>query len=288
MKQGSSVSNHSFCQRGSILPSMSYSPRNARQTTRSRFVRRAGSLVGSAGIAAALVMTPAIAEAAPAIPAPAASSNSPFLQQAEKSLQAASMQVTTNARNAVWDARNALRAQATAISRGNKALEKQLHDGIDGIVEAMAPGLIAERTPKPKPKPAPEPAPKPAPKPAAKPKAQPTGCAPSARACVDLKNQRTWLQRDGKITYGPVRMASGKPGQETPKGFHYVNRKVKDEISYEFNNAPMPYATYFTHNGIAFHQGDPSIKSAGCIRMYRADAETYFNSLNVGDQVHVF
>lgn len=268
-----------------ILCTMSHSPRHALESTTTRFVRRAGSLLAGAGIATSLIVAPATAEAAPAVPSlTSASSNSPFLQQAEKSLQAASMTVTTNARNAVWDARNALRANATAIARGNKAQEKQLHDGIDGLVEAIAPGLIAERTPKPKPKPAPKPAPKP--NPASKPQQQ--GCAPSARACVDLKNQRTWLQQNGKITYGPVRMASGKPGQETPKGFHYVNRKVKDEISYEFNNAPMPFATYFTYNGIAFHQGDPSIKSAGCIRMYRGDAQTYFNTLKIGDQVHVF
>ena len=273
---------------------MSFTPRHALETKISRFTRRAGSLLAGAGIVAAMVASPATAEAAPApaLPNLTASSSSAFLQQAEKNLQAASMQLNTNARNAVWDARNALRAQATALAGANKAFEKQLHDGIDGLVEAIAPGLIAEHTPKPKPKPAPAPAPKPAPqpKPAPKPapKPQPSGCAPSARACVDLKNQRTWLQSNGKITYGPVRMASGKPGQETPKGFHYVNRKIKDEISYEFNNAPMPYATYFTNNGIAFHQGDPSIKSAGCIRMYRQDAQTYFNTLQIGDQVHVF
>lgn len=271
---------------------MSYTPRHARTSTPSRFVRRAGTVLGGAGIAAALLISPTTAEAAPAVSSLGMSSNSPFLQQAEKSIQAASMRATTNARNAVWDARNALRAQATAVSRGNAAQEKQLHEGIDGIVEAIAPGLIAERTPKPQPKPQPAPQPKPAPQPAAQPKPapqpQPTGCAPTARACVDLKNQRTWLQRNGKVTYGPVRMSSGRPGQETPKGLFYVNRKVKDDVSYEFNNAPMPFATYFTYNGIAFHQGDPSTKSAGCIRMYRADAETYFNTLQYGDQVHVF
>ena len=57
----------------------------------------------------------------------------------------------------------------------------------------------------------------------------------------------------------------GKPGQETPRGTFYVNRKVKDEISWEFGNAPMPYATYFTYNGIAFHQGDPNYLSNGCL-----------------------
>ncbi len=237
--------------------------------------RRFGSLVAAAGLAIGLLATPVTAEAQSL--SSNVSSSSPFLQQAERSLQAASMTMNNNARNAVWDVRNALRAQATALAGGNKAQEQQFHADIDRLVEGIAPGLIAERTPRPAPAPAPAPAPN-----------QPAGCAPSARACVDIANQRTWLQDNGKITYGPVRMASGKPGQDTPKGFHHVNRKVRDEISYEFDNAPMPFATYFTYNGIAFHQGDPSIKSAGCIRMYRGDAQHYFNTLRIGDQVHVF
>ena len=247
--------------------------------------RSVRALVAGVGVAAALVAAPVPAQAQPALPQVNVSS-SPFLQNAETALQAAAMQINRDARNAVWDTRNALRNTATTISGGNRAQEKQLHDGIDRLVDAIAPGLIAEKTPKPKPAPAPAPKPAPAPRPAPAP--QPGGCAPSARACVDLKNQRTWLQRGGKVSYGPVRMGSGKPGHETPKGFFYVNRKVKDEISWEFNNAPMPFATYFTFNGIAFHQGDPSIKSHGCVRMYRQDAEQYFNSLQIGDQVHVF
>ena len=80
----------------------------------------------------------------------------------------------------------------------------------------------------------------------------------------------------------------GRPGYETPRGTFYVNRKVKDEISYEFNNAPMPYSVYFTNNGIAFHQDDPYVPSAGCIHLYRADAQRYFNDLQIGDKVYVF
>lgn len=244
-----------------------------------RLARRFGSLVAATGLAIGLIATPVTAQAQPVDLSANVSSTSPFLQQAEHSLQAAAMTINNNARNAVWDVRNALRVQATNLAGGNKAQEQQFHADIDRLVESIAPGLIAERTPRPAPAPAPAPVPQPN---------QPAGCAPTARACVDIANQRTWLQENGKVTYGPVRMASGKPGQDTPKGFHRVNRKVRDEISFEFDNAPMPFATYFTYNGIAFHQGDPSIKSAGCIRMYRADAQHYFNTLRIGDQVHVF
>lgn len=113
-------------------------------------------------------------------------------------------------------------------------------------------------------------------------------CPATARACVDLANNKTWLQKDGKITYGPVTMNKGKKGEETPRGTFYVNRKVKDEVSREFDNAPMPYAVYFTNNGHAFHQGNTAYESAGCVRMERADAIHYFNNLNIGDQVYIW
>ncbi len=113
-------------------------------------------------------------------------------------------------------------------------------------------------------------------------------CPPQADACVDLAGSRSWLQENGEITYGPVQVGIGRPGYETPPGTFYVNRKVKDEISWEFNNAPMPYATYFTYNGIAFHQGDPNILSHGCVRMWRADAQKYFAELEIGDMVYVY
>ena len=115
-----------------------------------------------------------------------------------------------------------------------------------------------------------------------------TPCPPTARACVDLKNQVTWLQQNGKRTYGPVRISSGMRGQETPRGSMRVTRKVKDEISREFNNAPMPYAIYFTNNGHAFHEGNPYEASNGCIHLYHKDAVQYFHSLQLGDQVFIF
>ena len=105
---------------------------------------------------------------------------------------------------------------------------------------------------------------------------------------VDIDGRRSWLQNNGVMYYQSGLIGPGKPGQETPRGTFYVNRKVKDEISWEFGNAPMPYATYFTYNGIAFHQGDPNYLSNGCVRMYRGDAQRYFNDLQIGDKVYVF
>lgn len=115
-----------------------------------------------------------------------------------------------------------------------------------------------------------------------------TPCPASARVCVDIDGKRTWLQQNGDTSYGPVSMSPGKPGQDTPRGNFTVQYKVKDEISREFNNAPMPYAVYFTNNGHAFHQGTLDTQSAGCVRMNNQDAITYFNALNPGDQVFIY
>ncbi|MGO1948130.1 MAG: L,D-transpeptidase [Mycobacteriaceae bacterium] len=115
-----------------------------------------------------------------------------------------------------------------------------------------------------------------------------TPCPASARVCVDIDGKRTWLQQGGDTSYGPVPMSPGKSGQDTPRGSFAVQYKVKDEVSREFNNAPMPYAVYFTLNGHAFHQGTLDSQSAGCVRLNNQDAVTYFNALQPGDQVFIY
>lgn len=115
-----------------------------------------------------------------------------------------------------------------------------------------------------------------------------TPCPASARVCVDIDGKRTWLQQGGDTSYGPVSMSPGKAGQDTPRGNFTVQYKVKDEISREFDNAPMPYAVYFTNNGHAFHQGTLDTQSAGCVRLNAQDAITYFDALNPGDEVFIY
>ncbi|ANE03252.1 L,D-transpeptidase [Corynebacterium crudilactis] len=113
-------------------------------------------------------------------------------------------------------------------------------------------------------------------------------CPVSADVCVDIDGGRSWLQENGQVVYGAVPVSSGGVGQETPRGTFYINRKVKDEISYEFGNAPMPYAMYFTYNGHAFHQGNVATTSAGCVRLNQQDAIHYFNNVGIGDMVYIY
>lgn len=197
--------------------------------------------------------------------------------------------------NAVLDARDNLHNQTRNLP---PQLRGPVRQGIDNTTNFLAPGALKAREAEraraaaAKKRAAAEAAKKRAAAAAAKKRAAArkanTPCPPSARACVDLKNQVTWLQRNGKRTYGPVRISSGMPGQETPRGSMVVTRKVKDEISREFGNAPMPYSIYFTNNGHAFHEGDPYVMSNGCIHLYHKDAVQYFASLNVGDKVYIF
>jgi len=112
-------------------------------------------------------------------------------------------------------------------------------------------------------------------------------CPASARACVDLSANTTWLQSGGKIVYGPVPMLSGRPGYRTPTGTFQVYWKDKDHRSTIFNDAPMPNSVFFV-GGVAFHEGSLSVTSHGCIHLSWAASQQYWDSLSVGDTVAVF
>jgi hypothetical protein len=120
-----------------------------------------------------------------------------------------------------------------------------------------------------------------------------TPCSVTAKACVDLDSQQAWLIADGKVTRGPVKIASGGNGEETPIGHSLrVYRKDQNHKSEESrlkngDPAPMPWSVFFEDGGIAFHSGDPHRSSAGCIHLDDADAQAWFNYLQIGDQVQV-
>lgn len=119
-----------------------------------------------------------------------------------------------------------------------------------------------------------------------------TPCSASARACVDLDHQTAWLAKDGQVTLGPIRIASGGKGEETPKGTFKVLSKDKNHTTNEFplpngQPAPMPNSVFFEPGGIAFHGGDPTKASAGCIHVSSPNDLVFFNTLNVGDEVQV-
>jgi lipoprotein-anchoring transpeptidase ErfK/SrfK len=114
-----------------------------------------------------------------------------------------------------------------------------------------------------------------------------TPCTVTAKACVDLAANKAWLIDDGAVTTGPVGISHGGQGKETPTGTFQVQWKDKDHKSAEFNNAPMPYSVFFAPGGIAFHEGNPKNPSAGCVHLSHDDAVTFYDALEVGDEVQV-
>ena len=115
---------------------------------------------------------------------------------------------------------------------------------------------------------------------------KPTPCTISDGACIQLSTNQSWLVRGDKIVHGPSPITHGRRGFETPLGNFPVLRKVKDEWSRPYN-APMPWSTYFTESGIAFHEGSLDVPSHGCIHLDPAAAQYYFTNLSIGDTVQV-
>ena len=117
-----------------------------------------------------------------------------------------------------------------------------------------------------------------------------SSCPSAATACVDLNDHLTWLQSDGRITYGPVSMEPGPPGtqQATPRGtFHVLWKAGANYISTEYH-VPIPYAVFFAPGGVAFHGGSLTTPSHGCVHLDIGSARYYHDHLPAGAEVMVF
>ncbi len=138
---------------------------------------------------------------------------------------------------------------------------------------SAAPATLAPRTPVTTTTPGPRPTP------------TATPCAPTTTACIDLSANRSWLLRDGRVTYGPVPITHGRPGFRTPVGTFQVQSKKRDHVS-SIYDAEMPWSVFF-NGGVAFHEGSLAVTSHGCIHLSPAAAEAYYSTLSVGDIVQV-
>jgi len=114
-----------------------------------------------------------------------------------------------------------------------------------------------------------------------------TPCTVTARACVDLGSHEAWLINGGKVVGAAVQMMPGSSDTPTPTGTFSVLWKDKDHVSSEYKGAPMPNSVFFTNGGVAFHQGSLQEFSAGCVHLSKADSESFYDYLQVGDQVQV-
>jgi hypothetical protein len=115
-------------------------------------------------------------------------------------------------------------------------------------------------------------------------------CPPAAAACVDLGRHLTWLQSDGKVSFGPVQMEPGPPGtaNATPTGTFNVIWKGGPNVMSNTYHEPMPWAVFFAPGGIAFHAGSLTEASHGCVHLTMTDAHYYNEHLTIGAEVVVF
>jgi len=115
-------------------------------------------------------------------------------------------------------------------------------------------------------------------------------CPATATACVDLTRHITWLQANGKTTFGPVQMEPGRPGggHETPRGAFRVEWKAGPSYVSNIYHDPMPWATFFAAGGIAFHGGSLTAWSHGCVHLADSNAHYYNEHLPIGARVVVF
>jgi lipoprotein-anchoring transpeptidase ErfK/SrfK len=113
-----------------------------------------------------------------------------------------------------------------------------------------------------------------------------SSCSAAALACVDVSSQQAWLLQAGTVIYGPVPVATGKASAPTVPGTFHVTWKDLHHRSSEFHNAPMPYSVFF-NGGDAFHEGSVTVRSNGCVHLTQPAAQTFYNTLHVGDEVQV-
>lgn len=97
---------------------------------------------------------------------------------------------------------------------------------------------------------------------------------------VDKAAQRMTVDVDGTPRYTwPV--STGAAGYETPSGSHRPFRMERTHFSREWDDAPMPYAMFFTQQGHAIH-GTNHVRSLGravshgCVRLSVRNAATLF------------
>lgn len=90
------------------------------------------------------------------------------------------------------------------------------------------------------------------------------------RIRVDLATQRMNVVKNGGESV-VWKVSSGRSGFETPTGRFSVMRMEADHYSDEYDQAPMPYAIFFSPRGLAIHgtneRGLGRPLSHGCVRL---------------------
>jgi lipoprotein-anchoring transpeptidase ErfK/SrfK len=104
---------------------------------------------------------------------------------------------------------------------------------------------------------------------------------------VDLERQLLLVVDKAKIEQ-VYSVSTGKQGYETPVGTFKIGRKELKSWSVPYK-VWLPYASYFTNDGVAFHAGTTEVAKAshGCVRVPGAFANEIYDLLQPGTTVIV-
>ena len=95
---------------------------------------------------------------------------------------------------------------------------------------------------------------------------------------IDKSTQRMKVVVDGVQKYTwPV--STGAKGYVTPSGTYSAFRMEEEHYSQEWDDAPMPYSIFFTHQGHAIHGSNSRLGvplSHGCVRLAPQNAATLY------------
>jgi lipoprotein-anchoring transpeptidase ErfK/SrfK len=97
---------------------------------------------------------------------------------------------------------------------------------------------------------------------------------------VDVSQQRMYVAVGGRPTYTWA-VSTGRAGYRTPAGAFRPFRLERDWHSTLYEDAPMPYAIFFTRDGDAVHgtyetRNLGRAVSHGCVRLAPGNARTLF------------
>lgn len=125
----------------------------------------------------------------------------------------------------------------------------------------------------------------------------PTQClVPGRVMCISKADSKLRFVQDGKVRlvldarFGDAR----GPGFRTREGSFTVFRKVRHDVSTQYNNAPMPYSMYFSggqavHYSYSFAAEGYSGASHGCVNIRDMSKLVWlYNRVPVGTAVFIY
>jgi hypothetical protein len=109
-----------------------------------------------------------------------------------------------------------------------------------------------------------------------------------ARVVISLSDQMAYLYR-GDSLMAAATISTGRDDKPTPSGIFSVFNKTPMHHSNKYDDAPMSFAQFFEHHGIAMHAGyNPGHPAShGCVRLPSGFAKKLYSVTDLGTPVFI-